>query len=116
MSEPLKWTLIILASGAGLFVLHRLLLKLEEGGHLYYWKKKANLRSVGTSMLEIQGFLEPRTRHAVEARQRTIVQKNDDGAPPPDSDEATGLVVGPMHGNVSAVPPKTPTKGWAGPT
>jgi len=76
--------LVVAAVLAGLFLLDRLLLRLEAAGHLYYRKTKASPGALSSAMNSVQGVLEPGRRHAAEVRreQHVEVDKNPDGPPP----------------------------------
>jgi hypothetical protein len=74
----LPWVL----GAIGLFLLDRLLLRLEARGYLYYRKKKAQLPSVGTVLLNLNVVLEPGKQYVVEAKRQQPSEQREDGAPP----------------------------------
>jgi hypothetical protein len=79
------WFLI---AGAILYAVHRLLLRAESRGWIYYWHRKASPRGIGNSALEVQALLEPATRHVLEAR---LEERSDNevAGDVPDDDDVT---------------------------
>jgi hypothetical protein len=82
MSDVVTWAAYLAAGGAGLFVLDRVLLKLEANGYIYYRRKKANLKSSGSALVELHRMLEPSVRYVIEAKREEHEQEDDPGAPP----------------------------------
>lgn len=79
----LLWVL----GAVGLFLLDRALLWLEARGFIYYRKKKAQLPSVGTVLLQLNVVLEPGKQYVVEAKRQQPSEQREDGAPPGDGDD-----------------------------
>jgi hypothetical protein len=67
----------ILVIGVGaLYGLHRLALRLEEGGYLYYRNKQSSGGGAGC-FVALQRIIEPRTEHVLLARDSSA--RNDEG-------------------------------------
>lgn len=78
----MKILLWIAAAGIVLFLLDRLLLKMEERGWIYYRKKKPSRSSLGSAFLEIQSFLEPSKKEIAEIMMEEKKEQADSGDPP----------------------------------
>ena len=78
---------------AALFVLDRVLLRLEAAGHLYYRKTKASPGALSSAMNSVQGVLEPGRRHQAEVRREQHVEVDKQPGGPPPEVHATGLTV-----------------------
>jgi hypothetical protein len=78
---------------AGLFLLDRLLLRLEAAGHLYYRKTKASPGALSSAINSVQGVLEPGRRHVAEVRREQHVQVDKDPDGPPPGSGSAGLTV-----------------------
>ena len=59
------WGLVIIA---GLYLLHRLGLWMEDRGWLYYQRKRGSSCALGGAMLEVQALFEPGYHHVLEER------------------------------------------------
>jgi hypothetical protein len=81
------WVLAFVVAGLALFLLDRFLLWCEWRGWIYYRKKKASPRSLGSAFLAVQGMLEPGAEHAAEALREEGSESDESGGPP--SDEGT---------------------------
>ena len=73
----LKWSLIIIGVFLALFVLHKLLLWMEDRGWIYYHKKKASPGTAANAWLELQSMMEPGKKHVLEIKSEE--HKEDDG-------------------------------------
>ncbi|WP_165234331.1 hypothetical protein [Aquisphaera insulae] len=60
--------LLVLAGAAALLGLHRLALRLEDRGVIYYLRKKPK-GGVGRGMLGLQEFVDPRMEHVLHVRE-----------------------------------------------
>ena len=87
-------TLLWLCGGlAGLFLLDRLLLRLEAAGHLYYRKTSASPGTLSSAMNSVLGVLEPGRRHLAAVRREQHVEVDKQPGGPPPEVHATGLTV-----------------------
>ncbi len=78
---------LILSGGAAalaalLFLLDRLLLRMEERGWIYYRKRRGHADRVGDAAFRVQTLFEPGKRYVLEERERAKEEGRDDGAPP----------------------------------
>ncbi len=78
----MKSALILVATGAILYAIHRLALWAEARGWIYYLHRKADSSTLGNAFLEVQSLIEPEKRHLVEIRQEEAVEEDDQGEPP----------------------------------
>jgi hypothetical protein len=78
----MKPALILLATGAILYAMHRLALWAEARGWIYYLRSKTTSSTLGNAFLEVQSLIEPGKRHLVEIRQEEAVEEDDQGEPP----------------------------------
>jgi hypothetical protein len=89
----LNVVLAVIGALAGLFLLDRLLLRLEAAGHLYYRKSSASPGTLSSAMNSVQGVLEPGRRHAAEVRREQHVEVDKQPGGPPPGVQGTGLTV-----------------------
>lgn len=66
--SSLTWGLVLVGVPAGLYGLHRLALRLEDRGHLYYLRKKPRGGGAGC-FVALQEFVEPQSKHVVVIRE-----------------------------------------------
>jgi len=85
----MKLLFLFAATLAGLWLVHRLLLWMEERGWIYYLRKKPDPASLGTAFLELNKLAEPQKRHVLEVK-RTQRAEQDPSAGP--DDPAAGAV------------------------
>ncbi len=78
----MKIALWIAAAGIGLFLLDRLLLKMEARGWIYYRRKAPTRSSLGNAFLEIQSMLEPSKKILVEIKKEDKKEEADSGDTP----------------------------------
>jgi len=78
----MKIILWIAAAGMIVFLLDRLLLKMERRGWIYYRKSKPSRTSLGNAFLEIQSFLEPSKKEILEVRREDKREQSESGEPP----------------------------------
>ena len=91
MTLLLKIILIGVALAAVLFVLDKLLLKMEARGWIYYRKKQPTRTSLGNAFLEIQSMIEPGKRQIIETRKEIKDQQESGDDPiPGEEDEKSG--------------------------
>ncbi|HEY2152299.1 MAG TPA: hypothetical protein VGH34_15930 [Vicinamibacterales bacterium] len=74
--------LAIAGAGAILLALHRLALRMEDRGWVYYRRQHGSSGSLGSACLEVQATLEPSKRHVIEIVRRDDFEDDDSGAPP----------------------------------
>ena len=79
-----KWALVVTVIPVGLYLLDRILLKLEGRGWIFYRRNKPNFRTAGTAFLELQAMFDPRARYVIERKQHEETDQDDDdsGDPP----------------------------------
>lgn len=78
----LKWSLLALGFAGSLFALHRLLLRLEARGYVYYLHKKPSGGALG-GFVAFQRAIEPGTEHIRTVHQeRSRREGEGSGAPP----------------------------------
>ena len=76
------WSLLAVACLGALYGLHRLALRLEEGGYIYYLNKKPRGSSMG-SFVALQRMIEPQAEHVhIVQEERTRRGEEGCGAPP----------------------------------
>jgi len=78
----MKLVLIIAGAGIVLFLLDRLLLKMESRGWIYYRRTKPARSSLGNAFLEIQSMLEPSKKAMVDVMKEEKKEENESGDPP----------------------------------
>ena len=66
----LFWCGCAVGGAAGLYALHRLALRLEERGHLYYLNKKPKSSAIG-SFVAFQRIIEPQVQHVIHVTEET---------------------------------------------
>ncbi len=67
LGNVLFWSAVLLGGMALLYGLHRLALRLEDRGHLYYLRKKPSGSAAG-SFVAFQRIVEPQAQHVIELR------------------------------------------------
>ncbi len=65
----------------GFLILDRLFLWMEARGWMYWRRKKASPRSLGTALMEIHAALEPGKRHVLEELRRDHEEEDGEGGP-----------------------------------
>jgi hypothetical protein len=81
LGTMLGWGLVVLGSAVGLYGLHRLMLRLEERGLVYYLHKMPRGGGAG-SFVALQKALEPRTQHVLQIREEKRFEESE-GVPGP---------------------------------
>jgi hypothetical protein len=82
ISSILTWSILALAILGALYGLHRLALKLEERGHLYYLHKKPGASALA-SFVALQRVIEPRAEHVLVVQEEKAPRgEKGSGAPP----------------------------------
>lgn len=74
--------MVIAAAAALLFLLDRLLLKMEERGWIYYRKKQGHADRLGDAAFRVQAMLEPDKQYVIQEKERAKEERRDSGAPP----------------------------------
>jgi len=98
MGPGAAFTLGAVAAGAALYGLHRLALRLERQGHLYYIHSKPSGSALGNAVLSVQSILEPGKKIVVEERRAIRSEKRQSGDPP----DPSGRIASPSHSDRSA--------------
>jgi hypothetical protein len=80
----MKWTLIVVAISVGLFLVDRILLKIEECGWIFYRRNKPNFQNAGSVFMELQAMFEPKARYFIERKEQEEHEEDEDedGDPP----------------------------------
>jgi hypothetical protein len=78
----MTFALFIVAAVAALYGLHRLALKAEDNGWIYYLRRKPSISALGNAFLEVQSLVEPEKQHLVEVSRAETVEEDDQGEPP----------------------------------
>ena len=78
----MKIFLWIAGAVIALFLLDKILLKMEARGWIYYRKKKPSRSSLGNAFLEIKSFLEPSKKELVEVMKDEKKEQAESGDPP----------------------------------
>jgi len=82
MGPGAAFTLGAVAAGAALYGLHRLALRLERQGHLYYIHSKPSGSALGNAVLSVQSILEPDKKYVLEERREERHERRESGDPP----------------------------------
>ena len=78
----LIWAVFAILALVGVYALHRLALRLEENGYIYYWNKKPTGSAAG-SLVAMQRVIEPQIVHLTIATER----KHDEQKAHPGADQ-----------------------------
>jgi hypothetical protein len=82
MGPGTAFTLGALAAAGAIYGLHRLALRLERAGHIYYLHSKPSGSALGNAALAVQSILEPDKKYVLEERQAERVERHESGDPP----------------------------------
>jgi hypothetical protein len=87
--EILFWSVCTVGAAGALYALHRLALRLEDRGHLYYLKKKPSGSGAGC-FVAMQQVIQPQIQHVihVSAESRLHGEAGGSGQGDPDSNDA----------------------------
>lgn len=77
------WCVAGIATLAGLYALHRWLLRLEARGVIYYWHKRPEGSSAG-SFVALQKFIEPTAHHIHQVKEQARPHADRDAGGPDD--------------------------------
>lgn len=64
---------VVFGGAASLYALHRICLRLEDAGYMYYLRKKPGGSGGFRSLIELQQALEPTTRYVVETKEERVL-------------------------------------------
>jgi hypothetical protein len=81
--QAILWGLAILGAAAAIYGLHRLGLRLEERGWIYYWHKKPSGSAAG-AFVAMQKAIEPRVQYVLQVEEEK--QSHAEGEAPGDLD------------------------------
>jgi hypothetical protein len=83
-TSVVKWIVGVAAVPVVLFLVDRVLLRVEEWGWIFYRRNKPDFRNAGTALLQLQAMFEPRAGHLIERKQQEETDENEDdnGDPP----------------------------------
>ena len=82
MGPGTAFTLGALAAAGAVYGLHRLALRLERKGHIYYLHSKPSGSALGNAALAVQAILEPDRQYVLEERQAERTEQRESGDPP----------------------------------
>jgi hypothetical protein len=84
MNNAVTWTVIVVAIPVGLFLVDRILLKLEGLGWIFYRRNKPNFQNAGSALMELQAMFEPTARYVIERKEQEEHEEDgdEDGDPP----------------------------------
>jgi hypothetical protein len=77
--RAIGWCLAVVAA---LFLLDRLLLRVESAGWLYYRKTTPNPGALSSALANIHSMLQPEKLHIAEVQQQPAPEEPGQGAPP----------------------------------
>lgn len=88
----LFWTGGMVGGSGALYALHRLALRLEERGHLYYLNKKPSSSAAGC-FVAMQRAIEPQVQHVIHVtgESRLHGEEGGSGQGDPDDPDAPGI-------------------------
>ncbi len=78
----IKGVLILSCIAAFLFLVDRLLLRMERRGWIYWRKSQGSASRGGNALLEFQSILEPEKKHLIEVKREERPEMEIPGAPP----------------------------------
>ena len=81
------WIWLLIAAPFALYPLHRLCLRLEEQGYLYY-RHKQPMPGGTSALLLMQEFYEPQVREVIAAEDHAVEKADDDRYAPAPPDPA----------------------------
>lgn len=73
------WVVLVVV---GTYLLHRVALRMEAKGWIYYQKKRGSSGALSSAALELQSMLEPSKRYVLEERRREDIEEPASGDPP----------------------------------
>ncbi len=89
-----NWALGLVALVAAAFALHRLALRLEAAGYLYYRDRKPNPGGV-PAFLPLEEFIQPQVEHLMDAQNHLPEMSSDDRHVPDHFDPKRPIVDAP---------------------
>lgn len=72
------WVVLVVV---GTYLLHRVALRMEAKGWIYYQKKRGSSGALSSAALELQSMLEPSKRYVLEERRREDIEEPASGDP-----------------------------------
>ena len=63
---------------AGLFLVDRILLQLEERDWIFYRRNKPNFQNAGSMFMELQAMFEPKARYVIERKEQEEHEEDED--------------------------------------
>lgn len=73
--------MLIILILAGIYLFDQFCLWAERKGYLFYRHKKSEGNTIGSALLELQGFLDPAARHTIEMHQNVVKHKRSEDVP-----------------------------------
>ena len=84
--DTIFWSVCAVGAAGTLYALHRLALRLEERGHLYYLNKKPS-GSAGGCFVAMQRAIEPQIQHVIHVNAESRLHGEAGGSGQGDPDE-----------------------------
>ena len=75
----LAWVVLV---AAGMYAFHRVALRMEARGWIYYQKKRGSSGALSSAALEVQSMFEPSTRYVLKERRKEDIEEQESGDPP----------------------------------
>lgn len=82
--RSLAWVVLI---AAVMYSLHRVALRMEARGWIYYQKKRGSSGALSSAALELQSMFEPSKRYVLEERRKEDTEEQESGGPPAPGNE-----------------------------
>jgi hypothetical protein len=79
-----SWPVTVIVTLAALFVLDRLLRRMEDRGWIHYRRFKPSGNGAANALAEFQEMLQPNSRQVVIVKQERRGERDDDGGPDKD--------------------------------
>jgi hypothetical protein len=80
------WSGCVVGGAGALYLLHRLALRLEERGHLYYLHKKSSGGAAGC-FVALQRAIEPQIQHVIHVNEKRTLHREQGGSGQGDPDD-----------------------------
>ena len=110
MGPGTAFTLGALAFGAAIYGLHRLALRLERKGHIYYLHSQPSGSALGNAALAVQAILEPDRQYVLEERQAERTERRESGDPPDPEEPVDDATIDARTGRDRPAPSSEPER------
>jgi hypothetical protein len=96
-----RWCLLLTGGLAAVFGLHRLALRMEQQGHIYYVNKKPSSSSMG-SFVALQRAIEPRAEHVLQVSRVNHIAGNEGASGKSQEGGLTNVALGSTQGSTTS--------------